>query len=287
MQPSDDWQGTFARALLNPEEATPHGLRDPYGMPALKRFAIYRNNVVAGLIEALKVSFPVVCRIVGEQFFKAMARVYVLENPPQSPVLLHYGETFAGFVDGFEPAASLPYLGDVARIERAWLDAYHAPEARPFSTSMRASIPLERVPTTQLHLHPSVRLMRSKFPSFTIWSTNIEGRTPRAVDLEAGGENVLLCRQAAEVKSHLLSDAGMEFIRSIASGRSIVEASGVALDVDNNFDLPTTLARMMEVGCFVACPDTRILLANSRQHARGPVRRLVEETLHSRRSRCI
>jgi Putative DNA-binding domain len=281
---SDDWQGAFARALLNPEEATPSGLLDPYGMPALKRFAIYRNNVVAGLIEALKVSFPVVCRIVGEQFFKAMARVYVLKNPPQSPVLLDYGETFAGFVDGFAPAASLPYLGDVARIERAWLDAYHAPAARSFSPSTWASIPPEEAPAIRLHVHPSLRLIRSKFPSFTIWNTNIEGGTPTAVDLEAGGENVFVCRQAAGVEIHRLSSAGMEFVRSIAAGRSVVEASGVALDVDNNFDLPTTLARMMEAGCFVACRNTRILLANSQRHAMRPVRRLVEATPYSRRS---
>src|ERR1700735_2019233 len=77
MQASADWQSAFANALLKPEEAAPLGLRDPYGRPAPKRFAIYRNNVVAGLIEALKASFPVVRRVTGEEFFKAMARVYV------------------------------------------------------------------------------------------------------------------------------------------------------------------------------------------------------------------
>ncbi len=146
MHPQSDWQGAFARALLHPEVATPPGLLDPYRGRTFKRFAIYRNNVVAGLTEALRMSFPVVCRIVGEEFFHAMARAYVVKHPPQSPVLLEYGESFAPFIDSFAPAALLPYLGDMARIERAWLEAYHAPEATPLDSSMLDAIPTEQLP---------------------------------------------------------------------------------------------------------------------------------------------
>jgi hypothetical protein len=266
MQASADWQSAFANALLKPEEAAPLGLRDPYGRPAPKRFAIYRNNVVAGLIEALKASFPVVRRVTGEEFFKAMARVYVVHHPPRSPVLLEYGETFPAFVDNFEPVASLPYLGDVARIERAWLDAYHAPEAAPFSSSTLASIPPTLLSGLRFHLHPSLRLIRSKFPAFTIWSTNIEGGTPIAVDLGAGGENVLLCRQTAGVEIHPLTDAGVEFVHSLADGRSVREAAASALNSGNDFDLAALLSKMSEAGCFVAYQNDCGLFANSERN---------------------
>ncbi len=201
------------------------GCRNPYSPPTLKRFAVHRNNIVAGLTEALKVDFPAVCRIVGDDFFAAMARVYVVRHPPRSPVLLEYGGHFATFIDNFAPAKTLPYLGDVAHIERAWLEAYHAPEAAPLHSSVLASIPAKQLDDIRFHLHPSVRLIRSKFPAYTIWSTNIDGATPMAVDLEAGGENVLVSRPAAKVEIRLLSVGGVEFVRSIAEGNTVGEAA--------------------------------------------------------------
>jgi Putative DNA-binding domain len=269
-----DWQGAFAKALLNPAEATPAGLQDPYGEPTLKRFAIYRNSVVSGLIEALKASFPAVCRIAGDEFFKAMARLYIVQHPPQSPVLLEYGETFAAFVEGFEPAASLPYLGDIGRIERAWLEAYHAPEATPFSSSTFASISPEQLPGLRFHLHPSLRLIRSRFPAFTIWSTNIEGGTPIAVDLEAGGENVLLCRQRAGVEVYPIADVGVEFVQSLADGKSVMEATAIALSFDKEFDPSALLGKMSDAGCFVAYRGDSVLVANSQ---RVPIRKTCHE----------
>ncbi len=121
-------------------------------------------------------------RIVGADFFAAMARAYVTSDPPRSPILLEYGSGFANFIEKFEPASSLPYLSDVCRIERAWLEAYHAPEALPIDLSQLGALPSSEIPFLQIGLHPSVRLVRSKFPAFTIWKTNIDGGTPIPVD---------------------------------------------------------------------------------------------------------
>lgn len=251
-----DWHSNFAQALLHPEEPIPPGLQDPYGKPTLKRFTIYRNNILAGLTEALKTDFPAVCRIVGEDFFSAMTRAYVLKHPPRSPVLLEYGETFATFIDSFGPAESLPYLGDVARIERGWLEAYHAPEAIPLHPSALVSVPSEQLQGIRFYLHPSVRLILSQFPAFTIWSTNIEGSTPIPVDLDRGGENVLISRSSAEVEVRPLSDAGVRFIRSIAEGNTILEAAWNTFIFDRSFDLSAMLTGLIEAGIFVGYRDT-------------------------------
>jgi len=262
-----DWHNNFAKALLHPEKAVPPGLQDPYGKPTVQRFAVYRNNIVAGLTETLKVDFPAVCRIIGEDFFAAMARVYIVQHPPRSPVLLEYGGYFATFIDNFGPAESLPYLGDVARIERGWLEAYHASEATPLHPSALASVPSEQLHGIRFRLHPSVRLIRSKFPAFTIWSTNIEGGTPTAVDLGAGGENVLVSRSAAEIEIRRLSDGGVEFIRSVAEGNTTCKAARAALAFDCSFDLSTMLTGMIEAGTFVAYEsDYATITSDERGH---------------------
>src|SRR5215468_10266336 len=105
MQQLAERQHGFASALLDPVLPIPDGLVGPDGEPGPKRFAVYRNNVVVGLTETLKDAFPAVHRIVGEDFFRAMARAYVVVEPPKSPILLDYGAGFADFIRQFEPAA--------------------------------------------------------------------------------------------------------------------------------------------------------------------------------------
>ncbi len=167
MQQLAERQRGFAAALLDPGLPMPDGLVGPDGEPGPKRFAVYRNNVVAGLTETLKDAFPAVHRIVGTDFFRAMARAYVLVEPPRSPIMLDYGAGFPDFIRQFDPAAGLPYLADVARIERAWTEAYHAPEASPIDPGVFMAIAPDQLPSVRLALHPSLRILRSQFPALT------------------------------------------------------------------------------------------------------------------------
>src|SRR3546814_13139018 len=93
----------FALALLDPERAVPKGLVGPDGEPSARRFAVYRNNVFVGLTDALRAGFPCIVRLVGDDFFAAMARVFAAATPPSSPVLLHYGAEFPDFIASFPP----------------------------------------------------------------------------------------------------------------------------------------------------------------------------------------
>lgn len=121
----------FAAALLDPDAPAPAQARTHNGSSVRQRFAVYRNNVIVSLVDALADSFPVVQSLVGTDFFRAMARAFVLASPPSAGahrVLARYGEGFASFIAGFEPAAALPYLADVAALEQARWQAFHAAE---------------------------------------------------------------------------------------------------------------------------------------------------------------
>lgn len=140
-----DRQREFSAAVIDPDAEIPSGLFNPRRLPSRKRFAVYRNNVIVGLIEALQTSFPATCRIVGEEFFRAMARDYVRQEPPTSPILFHYGEHFPGFIADFEPARTVPYLADVARIERACIEAYHSSDQQALGLDALAGIPSYKI----------------------------------------------------------------------------------------------------------------------------------------------
>lgn len=158
-------------ALWAPQ--TPGGL---VGAQTDRRFAVYRNNVQHGLSRALAARFPVIERLVGADFFAATARVFAAQHPPRTPVLLEWGGTFPGFLETFEPAVTLPYLPDVARLE--WLRgrAYHAADAAPADPALLAAF---RPETLRLTLAPSVAAFASRWPALSIWAVNQPGATAR------------------------------------------------------------------------------------------------------------
>lgn len=246
-------QGSFAAALLDPTLAAPPGLFGPDGQESARRFAVYRNNVNVALIDAVGANFPATCRIVGEEFFRAMARVYAASEPPASPVLLDYGAGFPDFITRFEPAASLPYLADVARIERAWTEAYHAQEATSLDPTVLSSVPDDQAAMLCFTLHPSVRIVRSRFPALTIWRMNVEDGVPAPVDIASGGEHALVARPEAGVEVRWVPPGGAAFISALAEGHMLIEAATAALRVANDFDLATNLTALFRAGIFADC----------------------------------
>jgi Putative DNA-binding domain len=241
----------FAAALLDPIRAVPPGLVGPDGEPSAKRFSVYRNNVVVGLTEALQANFPAVGRLVGEEFFRAMAQAYVVAEPPVSPILLDYGAGFPDFIAQFEPAQSLPYLSDVARIERAWTEAYHAAEAVPLLAETLANIPNDRIASARLTVHPSLRIVRSQFPALTIWRMNVDDGVPSPVDVNADGEDALVMRAEADVEVRSLPAGGAEFLTALADGKTLTEATKWAVNAEMHFDLSGNLAALIDAGAFV------------------------------------
>lgn len=260
-------QQEFAAALLDPELPVPPGLVGPDGEPSLKRFSVYRNNVVAGLTETLSDAFPAVHRLVGTDFFRAMARVYVAIEPPHSPIMLDYGAGLPDFIGSFEPAASLPYLADVARIERAWSEAYHAPEAVPLEPAAFAAIDPDQLPAIRLRLHPSVRFVRSRFPALTIWQMNVGDGVPAPVDLDAGGEDALIVRPMADVEVRSLPAGSLEFIQELTNESSILTALEAGLTANPRFDLAANLSDLMQSGAVVghSFTDNRKSKTSARQ----------------------
>lgn len=242
----DDVQAEFAAALLDSAVGEPGSVADPEGKPTPRRFSVYRNNVAVGLINAVRATYPAVERIVGEDFFQAMALAYIRSDPPVSPVLLEYGGGFPDFVAGFEPAASLVYLADVARIEWAWMEAYHAAEADSLDPSAFSGIAESDLPMLTFSLHPSVRIVKSAYPAWSIWRMNKGDQPVTPIDLAAGGEDSLIVRPVASVEVRRLPAGGAAFLEGLASGGELAEAAERAVRSDAGFDLAANIAGLID-----------------------------------------
>lgn len=245
------YAASFVPALLAPDLETPPMVAGPHGKAAAKRYNVYRNNVTVSLIDALGDTFPAVRRIVGEDFFRAMARIHLRQNPPTSPLLFEYGRDFADFIDRFEHARSLPYLADVARIERAWLDAHHAADTPPLAAAALAAVPPDVLAGTVFVPHPAARLVRSRFPAVTIFAMNRDdGPVGRLQTAEP--EDALVTRPGLDVFVRRLPPGGAVFLSSLLAGEPLAAAATTGLEETREFDLPANIAGMVEAGIFSA-----------------------------------
>jgi len=240
----------FAAALLNPERETPSAVSGPHGKTASKRYDVYRNNVTVSLINALAAIFPATRRITGEDFFRAMARFHMRATPPTSPLLFEYGRDFPAFIETYEHAQGMPWLGDVARIERAWLDAYHAADAAPLDPELFASIPPEYLAEIVLVPHAATRILSSVFPAVTIFAMN-RGDSPVGAIEAVEPEDALITRPRLEVFVRRLPPGGAVFLTHLIDGRPLGQAAAAAFDDTPDFDLAANIAGIVEAGAFI------------------------------------
>jgi hypothetical protein len=241
-------QTAFAHALLNAELPCPTGLSTWNGSDPMLRFAVYRNNVMVSLIDALADTYPVVQTLVGEEFFRAMAREFAQNNPPRSAVMAYYGRDFADFVAAFPPAASVPYLADVARLEMARVMAYHAADVATIDPQVlqAALADPEQLMSLRLGLHPSVHVIESSFAIFSVWAAHQGTVDALTVDPDVA-QTVLVYREGLDVDSMELAAGAGTFVSTLLSGQTLADAVQAANSLDPEFDLTNALTLLLRL----------------------------------------
>jgi hypothetical protein len=245
------YSAAFSDALLDTDRETPAIVCGPASKAAVKRYNVYRNNVMVSLIDALAAVYPAVQRITGIEFFRAMARFHIQETPPTSRLLFEYGRDFPAFIEAYEYARGMPWLSDTARIERAWLDAYHAADAPALGAPDLASAPPERLADLVFTPHPAARIVRSRYAAVAIFAAN---RTPEPVpEIDASqAEDALITRPEFDVVVRRLAPGHAEFLWALMAGRPLGEAGTAAFEARSDFDIGEGLATLIESGTFAS-----------------------------------
>lgn len=242
----------FANALLNPSLAKPASVVGPHGKAAGKRFNVYRNNMAYSLVEALGKNYPFVKAECGEARFNDAAILYLREHPPRTKVMFELGKCsepttgFADWLDAFAPAkAQMPWLADLARTERAWLDAYHAEDASTLDPALLSTISPEMLGETRFIKHPAAFIICSPFSIFTLIERSRTGQ-PHNVPVEQ--QDVLITRPQLEVGIRKLSAGAGVFLAKLFEGANLAEAAQAATEHAADFDLAGALAVLLQSG---------------------------------------
>lgn len=245
------WQSRFGDAVLDPSLPVPRGITGGPRASTARRFGVYRNNAVMGQVLTLEDAYPVTARLVGTEFFRAMAAAYCTGEVPRSPVMGEYGASLPAFMDRFPPAKSLPYLGDVARLERAWVEAYHASESPVLEPdALMAAISGDT--HARFILHPSVRLVHSPYPVVSIWGANTDPTAARLVHLDEGPESCVVVRPDQDVEVYRLRHGGVTFLAGLMRGEDLTRAAALAVTEAEDFDLVFHLRLLVDAHLVVA-----------------------------------
>jgi hypothetical protein len=247
-----DLQAAFAAHLSGEDRPDLAHIVVGDSIGAAARLRIHRHHVTESLATALAATYSTVQAIVGEAFFRAMAGAYVAKDLPRQPVLAEYGGDFPAFVADYGPAASLPYLADMARLDWALNLAFHTTNTGRLAAADLTGVPAERLLGLRLALAAGSALIQSPYPIDRIWHASQPGAVTGSVSLAEGPAAVIVLRRAEDAAFASLNSGEAAFVRALESGATLEGGAELAFLVEPDFDLSITFARLLALEAFAA-----------------------------------
>lgn len=214
--------------------------------------SIYRDSTVGNIIGPMQLIYPVVEKLVGEQFFQAACKIYIQGHWPTSGNMDEYGEEFAAFLTDFPPASNLPYLADVATLEWLHHESALADVAQVCDWSALSQLSPEKLLVLQIHLAPSLRMFSSAFPVHTIWAMNQEGADEEiTLDLSSSeAVHLMVVRKGMKVDIYPITEGEVLFLQALQEGKTLGEALDILAEIDENISLESLLLKYLQAGVF-------------------------------------
>jgi hypothetical protein len=243
------YQRAFVEALRAPDPCGPLA-----ALTGQAGFAVYRNTVRKAALDALEANFPAVTRLVGKEWLRAAAAEFARVAPPRDATLLRYGAAFPGFLVSFPPAAELPYLPSVARLDWYWNEAHVAADAAPADPAALSGLAPDELLALRLAPHPAARwAWFPDLPARSIWQANRATDADPAAQLASlvwRGEGALITRPASTVQAMPLTLAACSMLDACARGADYVTAASAALAADHATDLTALVTALLRAGAF-------------------------------------
>ncbi len=215
---------------------------------AAPAFTVYRNTWLKGLVDALDANYPIVAMILGAELFRTVAVEFAREHPSETPVLALYGNSFAEFLGGHSIASELPYLRDVAALERLWTESFFAPDAPILDLSRYAALTPAEIVGLRAKLHPATRLGRSETPAVTIWQAHRAGGGFEEIEPEWEPEFALVTRNGMKVSVTRIDKPAHRLLVEIERANTLGSAIDETAQAHPNSNLAGALTTILSSG---------------------------------------
>jgi hypothetical protein len=212
-----------------------------------ERFEIYRQTIFENMINALKITYPGVWKLLGRTCANSVAYAYskTAQNLPKTGCLDDFGEDFSQFLSTLEQLSELAYLRDYAHYE--WLKhlAYIAPDSKPVDPSDLMSIPEGEIDHVRFHFCPSVYLFHSKYPLFDIHEI-VKDASAKSITLKQEEAYGIISRQNNDIHTYWTAEDKWHLIKKLFEGATLLESVEYAQTINNNFDLSSAIAFVLQ-----------------------------------------
>ena len=242
-------QSQFSAEILCEENTSVQTLIEQRGFQSTQRVNIYRNNIFSTLTETLSNIFPVTCAMVGEEFFKSMARIYIRSHTPDSGNLHDFGEHLPSFIESMPELSNYPYLSALAEIDWSCHLAFHSASATALDISSLGDFSPENYEDLQFEIHPALHTIKSNFPIFDIWNfATSNGHADTIPDINSKGQQVLIYRPESSVKVVNIEDGLFQMINFLRSHKTLGATFTSILDLNPEYNLKEGLNRLFSFG---------------------------------------
>jgi hypothetical protein len=235
----------FTKGLLDPASPVPSEVRGG----SARRFGVYRNNVTTSLVRAMETSFPVVRRLLGEDYFAGFTREFVQQHPPRSPLLFEYGAEFSAYLASAGDLNNYPYLADIARLEQQVRISYHEENATCLSAAELTQVSEDELMQTVFAPHPALAIVSSEFAIYAIYRANRNALAETVDDIHKP-QSILVTRPEFAVELNSLAPDQLVFFRALINGSPLGDAADAAFEINEDFDLTNAISLMLATGAF-------------------------------------
>jgi hypothetical protein len=240
-----NFQSEFAEYLLSDDEYASLIQPEP-------NLAIYRNNMLSTLVNALQDIYPLVTKLVGSDFFRVAAKEYIRRYPSRSSNLHDYGEYFSDFLAEYQPVKTLIYLPEVAKFEWLCHTLSFAADHALFDIKLLENINPDQYSKLHFILHPASHLMKFHYPILRIIDL-CKGELDETIDLSEGGIHLLIIRRDMDISLMPLSLVDAIFLHALHESQSLSDALDAAILVDADFSLEEKLPKWIKDKTIVDC----------------------------------
>ncbi len=214
------------------------------GISAERRLDVYRSNVTGLHLKTLDDTFPVIVRVLGEQYWHHLLQSEIETYSSTGADLNSYGKFVPPFLkkacEQRDELSDFAYLSDLAELEYLIFQTQFAADDKVFDWDSFGKLPPEGQAAAQLVSSSSLTLFYSDYPVDALWYSHQENMPEQYFGDAPEGVYCCIYRDDQyKISVERIPHVAAHVIKKVESGASLAE-----LQMDDNYE-PDELIKLL------------------------------------------
>ena len=239
-------QQAFAEAVIEGKHSAVTSAMAADGS-ALRSLALYRRLIRNNFEQVLRITYPVLPRLVGDGYFSVLARGYIKHYPSTSGDLFWYGRHFPAWLQQLEAP---PLLPELARLEWACHEVHQAADSSPLPPDQLHAMISADPSRVTFQFHQTARFLSFSLPVHRVWQALQPDASPaEAVDLPLPEQQtgVVVTRREGRIHVTPLNWLDYRLLEALSQGASVASIERFAREAESGFDVTRLMTTLLNL----------------------------------------